>query len=289
MTLADTLSRLPNMQNTAQLNLPCHVNTIHIDKIKANAASDPTLKILSQALFEGWPDEIKSVNPRIIFKGRGVVIPRNIQEDILAQLHYGHHGIEKTRLLAKEHVFWPRINKDIEAACTRCQQFQRQQPKEPIICQKPPAPWIKLGTDLFEIEGRDVLIIADYFSRYPIVHLLTNPTAETVIQKTKETFSLFGVPCEIVSDNGPQFQTQYNNFYESWDVQHTTSSPRYPRSNGFIERQIGYIKPILKKCLMKGEDIHLSLLTVRATPLNTRLPSSAELLLGRPTATTIPN
>ena len=130
MTLADTLSRLPN---TAQLNLPCHVDSIHIDlmnfsqdkqdKIKANTASDPTLRILSQAIFEEWPDEIKSVDPRIreywhyrdelalqdgiIFKGRRVVIPRNVQEDILAQLHYGHQGIENTRLLAKEHVFWP--------------------------------------------------------------------------------------------------------------------------------------------------------------------------------------
>ena len=245
MTLADTLPRLPNTQNTAQLNLPCHVDNIHIDlmnfsqdKIKANTASDPTLRILSQASFEGWPDEIKSVDTRvreywhyrdelalqdgIIFKGRRVVIPRNIQEDILAQLHYGHQGIEKTRLLAKEHVFWPRINKDIKAACTLCQpcqQFQQQQPKEPIICQKkPPAPWIKLGTDLFEIEGWHFLIIADYFSRYPIVQPLTNTNAETVIQKTKETFNLFGVPCKIVSDNGPQFQTQYNNFCKSWDV-----------------------------------------------------------------------
>ena len=146
MTLADTLSHLPNTQNTAQLNLPCHVDNMDIDlmnffqdkqdKIKANTASDPTLKILSQAIFEGWPDEIKSVDPRIreywnyrdelalqdgiIFKGQSVVIPRNVQEDILAQLHYGHQGTEKTRLLPKEHVFWPRIKKDIEAACIRC-------------------------------------------------------------------------------------------------------------------------------------------------------------------------
>ena len=55
MTLADSLSSLPNTQNTAQLNLPCHVDNIHIDlmnfsqdkqdKIKANTASDPTLRI----------------------------------------------------------------------------------------------------------------------------------------------------------------------------------------------------------------------------------------------------
>ena len=318
MTLADTLSRLPNMENTAQLNLPCHVDNINMDlmnfshdkqhQLKADTASDQTLRLLSQVIFEGWPNEIKSVDPKvreywnhrdelalqdgIIFKGRRVVIPPTLREDILKQLHYGHQGIEKTRLLAKEHVFWPRINKDIEEVCTSCQpcqHLQRQQPKEPIICQeRPAAPWVKLGTDLFEIEGRHFLIIADYFSRYPVVHPVTNTTTETIIRKTKETFSLFGVPREIVSDNGPQFQRQYNTFCSSWGIQHTTSSPRYPRSNGFIERQIGYLKPILKKCLMRGENTDLALLNVRATPLDSKSPSPAELLLGRPISTTLP-
>ena len=41
-----------------------------------------------------------------------VLIPHAIQEDI-QQLHEGHQGVEKTRLLARDSVYWPRINEDI--------------------------------------------------------------------------------------------------------------------------------------------------------------------------------
>ena len=64
----------------------------------------------------------------------------------------------------------------------------------------------------------------------------------------------------------------------------TTSSPRYPQANGFIESQIRYIKPIIKKCLATGGDVDLALLNVRATP-----PSPAELMFGRPIPTTLPS
>ena len=58
---------------------------------------------------------------------------------------------------------------------------------------------------------------------------------------------MFGVLREIVSDNGPQYQGIYNKFCAEWGIQHTTTSPRYSQSNGFIERQIRYVKPIIKK------------------------------------------
>ena len=70
---------------------------------------------------------------------------------------------------------------------------------------------------------------------------------------------------------------------------HNTSSPRHAQSNGFIERQIRYLKPIIKKCLKSGGDIELALLNVRATPLDSVLPSPAELMFGRPIQTTMPS
>ena len=70
--------------------------------------------------------------------------------------------------------------------------------------EKPGMPWVKLGTDLFEIDGQSFLIIADYFSRYPFVKELQSTTAATIITSTKEAFAMLGVPREVVSDNGPQ-------------------------------------------------------------------------------------
>ena len=190
-------------------------------------------------------------------------------------------------------MYWPRINRDIEQLCKNrnlCQELQPQQPRELMrMHKKPGMPWVKLGTDLFEIDGRSFLIIADYFSWYPFVKELQSTTAVTIIASTKEAFAMLGVPREVVSDNGPQYLSNYDEFCNEWGIQHTTSSPRHPQSNGFIERQIRYIKPIIKKCLKSNGDINLALLNIRATLLDATLPSPAELMFGRPIPTALPS
>ena len=66
------------------------------------------------------------------------------------------------------------------------------------------------------------------------------------------------------------------------------SSPHYPRSNGFIERHVRHVKPIIRKTIRNGEDIQLTLLNLRATPIDTGLPSPAEMIFGKPIATMLP-
>ena len=83
--------------------------------------------------------------------------------DILAQLHQSHQGIETTQLLASEGVYWPNINKDIEhmtRTCTLCQDLANCNKKESLIPHDTPkAPWKKLGTDLFEVDGEHFVLI----------------------------------------------------------------------------------------------------------------------------------
>ena len=65
--------------------------------------------------------------------------------------------------------------------------------------------WKKLGADLFEVNGEHILLICDYFSKYPIVTPLHATTSENVTEEIRKAVSLFGRPDEIVSDNGPQY------------------------------------------------------------------------------------
>ena len=84
--------------------------------------------------------------------------------------------------------------------------------------------------------------------------------------------------------NGPQYTGQaFKTFTETWGITHVTSSPHYARSNGLAERYLRYIKATLKK----SSDMQLALLNIRATPVDAKLPSPAEMLLGRPLATLI--
>ena len=71
---------------------------------------------------------------------------------------------------------------------------------------------------------------------------------------------------------------------KGYGVQHLTSSPRYPQSNGQAERTVQTIKRLLKK----SEDPFLALLSYRATPLPWCNFSPAELLMGRQLRTTVP-
>ena len=74
-----------------------------------------TLQEVPPAIRSYWPfrDEL-SIEDGLILKGQGLLIPEPLWEDILEQLHCQHQGIEKTKLQARESVFWPNINKDTE-------------------------------------------------------------------------------------------------------------------------------------------------------------------------------
>ena len=201
-----------------------------------------------------------------------MVIPAPLRPNILQQLHASHQGIEKTKKLARESVYWPGMPKSIEntcASCSLCQEMQHQQPSQQLQPhERHLSPWVKVGTDLFSIGNEHYLLISDYYSRYPIVKKIPSLDASATIKATKEAFRILRIPREIMSDNGPQFQRDHNPFCRDWNICHTTSSQRYPKSNGHIARQIQYIKPIIKKCQESSGDLHLAIMNVRVTPLD---------------------
>ncbi|UYV65312.1 hypothetical protein LAZ67_3003920 [Cordylochernes scorpioides] len=104
---------------------------------------------------------------------------------------------------------------------------------------------------------------------------------EMVIEKLKEVFARCGVPEIMMTDNGPPFQsTEMMEFAKEWNVTHTTSSPRFPQSNGMIERTIQTLKSTIIKCQQSKQDIYQALLLLRNTEHNS-LPSPAIMLYGR--------
>ena len=126
-----------------------------------------------------------AVENGIIFKGRQVVIPKTSQKQILQQLHSSHQGIAKTQMLARESVYWPGINKDIENTiknCATCQKYMPMQASEPSLHHNiPPMPWRKLASDLYQIGTSNYLIIIDYFSKFPLVVEMNSTTSQSII------------------------------------------------------------------------------------------------------------
>ena len=200
-------------------------------------------------------------------RGSRIVIPTPLRKEILAQLHTGHQGITKCRERARQSVWWPGIGKqlqDLIQHCPVCCQ-ERLQPAEPLIPSEfPSLPWETVATDLFYWKGSTYLLVVDYFSRFVEIARLTTENSSEVIRQLKILFARHGIPCNVVSDNGPQFASrQFAKFAQSFDFCHKTSSPRYPQGNGEAEQAVRTVKSLLKK----EEDPFLALLAYRSTPL----------------------
>ena len=119
-----------------------------------------------------------------------------------------------------------------------------------------------------------------------VIEILTllEMTSQTVIQKLKSVFALWGVPEELVSGKGTHFKSAlFDEFKEMYGFQPTTSSPHHHQVNGAVERAVQISKHILKQ-----EDPLLALMAYHATPIPGTRKRPSELIMGRQIHTTVP-
>ena len=161
--------------------------------------------------------------------------------------------------------------------CHTCAKL-RPERREPLMALSfPSLPWSRIGTDLFELDQTDYLIVVDYASRWFEIRKLRSTTSAAVTRHMCEIFALHGIPDTVVSDNGPQYISQeFADFAKDMGFTHITSSPLYPQANGEVERAVQTAKNILRK----NANPHLGLLAYRSAPLANGLTPS-EILMGR--------
>ena len=95
-------------------------------------------------------------------------------------------------------------------------------------------------------------------------------------------FSEFGKPQIFRSDNGPCYSSQEFRFcMQNWLIEHRTSSPHYPQSNGLAESMVKVSKNLIKKAVRQDLPWNQLLLDYRCTPISSEIPSPAEILFGR--------
>ena len=100
------------------------------------------------------------------------------------------------------------------------------------------------------------------------------PHREKAKHDLKSILAENGIPETLISDNGLQYSSQeFAAFCKQWGIDHVTSSPLYPQSNGFVERSVQTVKNLLGKAEASGQDPYLALLTYRTTPVDSILPS----------------
>ena len=317
LVVADALSRQPIQSeiNSNELEevVNAYVNNVvvnwpisdnRLNEIVNTTKSDSELKLVMDYCINGWPKSENDVSPSakdyfcargqlsiydgIIIHGDKIVIPKVLREDILNRIHSGHQGITKCQQRANSTVWWPRITKDIQRvveSCDLCQKLKPSQQREPMISTPIPAnAWDKIGVDLFDFRNKKFLVVVDYFSRFIEMAELHGTTSKTVIGKLKGIVVRHGLCVELVSDNGPPFNSaEFAQFAKEYGFTHTFSSPHFPQSNGEAERAVQTAKKILST-----DDPYIALLAYRTTPHCSTGYSPAQLSMGRKFRTTLP-
>ena len=150
-----------------------------------------------------------------------------------------------------ENLFWPVVYNDIHQTvnkCGICQATSTAQRKLPSVPSEiPPHAWHILGTDLFYWKQFDFLVLEDYFSKFLIVTKLPSSTSSAVCKEISNIFTEFGKPYIIRDDNGPCYASkEFKELMELFQVQHITSSPHFPQSNGFAEAMVKIAKKLME-------------------------------------------
>ena len=161
--------------------------------------------------------------------------------------------------------------------------------------ETPTTPWAIVAQDLFTLASKSYLITVDYYSDFWELDAVADTSRETIVVFTKAHFAWYGIPENVITDNGPQFRAQvYEEFAPQWGFSHVTSSPYHSQGNGKAEATVKIAKSMLKKVTQDNLDISLAILAWRNTTTKgghhcpvqklqsqrtcTQLPTTSELL-----------
>ena len=177
------------------------------------------------------------------------------------------------------------IIENLPASPTKLQQIRNETANNPtlsklfdVIHQGWPATREKCSNALQNFHEELTIENGLILKQERIVMPNTLSTARAIINHLKSIFAEHGIP-ERLTTTVPQFASQeLRDFMQTYGVEHVTSSPMYPQTNGSAERMVQTVENILKKCEEEGEDPYLGLLSHRTTPVSGNLKSLAELL-----------
>ncbi|XP_068243590.1 uncharacterized protein [Palaemon carinicauda] len=232
-----------------------------------------------------------------------IVVPSKYQNDVLSLAHEdsfsGHFGVCKTHSRLAKYFWWPGLKSSVKkfvGSCETCQIMGKPNkpiPKAPL--HPIPAigdPFAELVVDMVGPLPRTksgfiyLLIIMDRASRFPEAFPMRKITSKVVFEKLIEFFSRYGLPRKIQTDCGTNFTSKvFKGKCAELAIQHITSVPYHPESQGVGERFHQTLKSILKKDRYEqGEDwdkgLPFALFAIRNHPNSSTGIAPFELILG---------
>ena len=151
----------------------------------------------------------------------------------------------------------------------------------------PSQPWKRIHVDFAgPFMGGSYLIVVDAHSKWPEVHHMSTTTTTKTLQVLRSLFARYGIPEQLVSDNGPQFVSEeFETFMKQNGIKHIKCSPYHPSSNGQAERFVLTFKQAVQAGEREGKPLDQRLenflIMYRVTPHATTGETPCKLFLGR--------
>ena len=227
------------------------------------------------------------------------VIPKKLRHQMVTNIHAAHQGTTSILSRARQTMYWPGMDRDINRHSERCKDCQGAAPsntKEPMIpTEIPEYPFQHATSDLFEINGHHYLVYVDHLTAFAeLAYYPSAPSSAKIITTFREFFHRWGVVEKISLDGGPNLDSyEMNEWLKKWGVEVRQSSAYYPQSNGRAEAGVKSLKRLLMGHTGINGTIHTdavaqALLQYRNTPLRDVNKSPAQLALGRQLRDTVP-
>ena len=209
-TTDDTLEAEQTVYATAISALSIdHMKSITWEKIQEATASDSEMLELLNTVQEGFPQNGNMLNDYqrpfkklekflstsdgvILYKNR-IVVPPQLRQDILSNLHSAHQGVSSMISRAEASVFWPGITLDIHRIREKCFQCNKNAPSQPSLPPVPPVvpeyPFQSLCSDYFTLQGTNYLVTIDRYSNWPSIQRAGHGQADSknLIAEIKKT------------------------------------------------------------------------------------------------------
>ena len=234
------------------------------DRISAGTRGDTSVQTDQQRvrlkLREGKRD--------LLWRDNLLYVPdsEELRQDILYWHHdvpwCGHLGIQKTLELVRRQFWWPGIAADIKnyvQSCYKCQSDKpdRRKKRPPLtFIEAPDSCWRTLGVDLIvdltptEPEKYNAIIVFCCFlsKMVRLVPTHTTLTTEGFVELFfREIFPHYGFPTKIVSDRGPQWNSEFfRALCDKADIRLSLSTAYHPQTNGLVERTNEVVETALR-------------------------------------------
>ena len=236
-----------------------NIHMLDEETVRRAAEGDPTHQLLlAKVMADDWhphkSQEIACLRPFYNVRDRlavaqglltytydqgcvRLVIPEDLRRQVATNLHAGHQGLDSMLRRARQSVYWPGMEGDLQyqrSSCPTCEVHAPSQPAEPMVITPPPEyPFQHTVVDMFQLEGHMYMAYADRLTGWlEVAHFPNGTESSRIKNQLRRYFIRWGVPEKISMDGGTNLVSEeMNDFYRSWGVTIRLSSAQYPQSN----------------------------------------------------------